>query len=81
MENFEYRLVGRFADGYTWEWERAASPQEAKARADELQAAEDKMLQAGLQLPEDKLTYSIEWRPIPPEPEWEPYNPTSDEES
>ncbi|MCT1363346.1 hypothetical protein [Microbacterium sp. p3-SID131] len=81
MENFEYRLVGRLVDGDQWEWERTTSLQGAQARAAALQAAEDKLVQTGLLLAEDKLTYSIERRPIPPEPEWEPYNPTSGEES
>lgn len=81
MENFEYRLVGRLADGDEWDFEPLRSLQEAQERLPLLQLAEDEMEESGELLPEDKMTYSIERRPIPPIPEWEPYNPTSGEES
>lgn len=81
MENFEYRWVGRLADGFEWDSGLVPGLQEAQDVIAKLQVAEDADIEAGETPAEDKLTFSIERRPIPPEPEWEPYNPTSGEES
>lgn len=81
METYEYRLVGRLDDGDQWEWERSTSLQAAQARVAELQADEDKLVRKGCLLAEDKLTYSIERRPVPPAPDWQPYDPASGEVS
>ena len=81
MENFEYRWVGRLADGFEWDSGMVPGPHEAQDLVTKLQAAEDASIQADEVPEEDRVTYSIERRPIPPKPEWEPYNPTSGEES
>lgn len=81
MGTYDYRWVARLADGFHWDCGQVNSLQEAQDVIAKLQAAEDADIEAGKTPAEDKLTYSIERRPVPPKPEWEPYNPTSGEES
>lgn len=77
METYKYRWVARLADGYLWDSFVVGTLQAALAAVSKLQADEDAAARAG-NIPEgDRLTYSIERAPVPPVPEWEPYNPTT----